>query len=610
MTNCFPTKELRIASLLPAATDICVELGLTLVGITHECDHDDTTIPRVTKDGLKPNSSQGDIHQQVQTASIQANSLYPILEDVWKSADPNLVLTQDLCAVCGPTSSDVCDLDKSVRTVSLSPNNLDDVAATFVTVAEACGVGELGEKLRHKFWSQLDLIQAITATEALQQRLKILVLEWLDPPFDGGHWIPEMIGHAGADAAMIKQGVKSVAMTWQQVYDSQPDIVVVACCGFDLERNRKDALGFGRTYLNKLDPKTRIYVADGNQYFARPGPKLTGGVAILAQVAYPGPAAAAIAALDFAPQRGTGWDRIYLNDTIDDTPRDVADVEDLGSALYAQMHRDACMRGEKQYIDPATGYNVLTEIAHNGRGKCCGSGCRHCPFNHENVKDKAALIKQPSFLHRAVDMGHPIKVLFFSGGKDSFLTIRALVRQADAFEIVLLTTFDAVSRVVANQEIPIQLIEKQAKHLDLSLVCVPMHRASGIEYIDRIREGVALVEKSYGRSADSLVFGDLHLEHIRSWREERLGELGYKLEFPLWHAAYDDLLQDLETSTVPCVVSASTVDNVSVGTSFTRSFSESLQRNGDIDGFGENGEFHSLAQVWEVDRKIALALQE
>jgi ATP-binding cassette subfamily B (MDR/TAP) protein 1 len=602
--------DLRIASLLPAATDICVELGLTLVGVTHECDPDDSSILRLTKDGLKPNSSQGEIHHQVQEAPIQANSLYPVLEDAWKIANPNIVLTQDLCTVCGPTSTDVCALGNAVRTVSLSPSNLQEVAATFVTVAEACGVGERGKKLRDKFWSQLRLIQAILEEVATLPRPKILLLEWLDPPFDGGHWIPEMIVYAGADSAIVKKGVKSVAMTWQEVYDSHPDIVIVACCGFDLERNRKDAFEFGRTYLTKLDPTTRIYAADGNQFFARPGPKLSGGVAILAQIAYPG-AAAAIATLDFAPQRGDGWDRVYLKNNIDDDTRhNVPDVEDLGCVLYAQMHKEACLRGEHQYMDPSTGYNVFTEIAHKARGKCCGSGCRHCPYNHENVKDKAALIKEPSFLHKAVDMERPIKVLFFSGGKDSFLTIRALVRQADPSEIVLLTTFDAVSRVVANQEIPIQLIERQAKHLDLSLVCIPMHRASGIDYIDRLRAGISLIEKTYGRCICSLVFGDLHLEHIRSWREQRLGELGYLLEFPLWRASYDDLLKDLEKSMVPCVVSASTVNSVAVGTLFTTCFSESLQRNGDVDGFGENGEFHSLAQVWEVDRSIALALQE
>jgi diphthamide synthase (EF-2-diphthine--ammonia ligase)/ABC-type Fe3+-hydroxamate transport system substrate-binding protein len=601
-------KQLRIVSLLPAATDICIELGLELVGVTHECDlPNDSAIIRITKDGLDPieaSSSQGKIHSQVQAAAVMdSNSLYPILADAWELANPNLVLTQDLCTVCGPSSTDVCRIDnKGVKTVSLSPSNLDQVADTFVTVAEVCGVQPRGQKLKEKFWSQIRLIQSIVADEGPHRRPKVLLLEWLDPPFDGGHWIPEMMECASVDPAIVKNEIKSVAMTWQQIYDSHPDVVVVACCGFDLERNRKDIMNYWPRF-EKFDKKTRIYAADGNQFFARPGPKLTGGIAILVQAAYEDDAnlSRSMASLNFAPKRGQGWDRIKHRDY------DIPDLEDL-AASYEQIHKEACERGVHQYNDPATGYQVFTEVAHKARGKCCGSGCRHCPYNHENVKDKAALIKQPSFLHVAADNQHPIKILFFSGGKDSFLTIRALMKQTNPTEVVLLTTFDATSRVVANQDIPIKDIERQAKHLDLSCVGIPMHRSSGVDYVDRIREGTTLVERMYGRAIDSLVFGDLHLEHIRSWREKRLGELGYKTEFPLWHAPYENLRLDLQLSQVPCVVSASSVDSVSVGTIFTPDFSKQLQAIGEIDAFGENGEFHSLARVWEVDRKVALGL--
>lgn len=598
-------KELRIASLLPAATDICIELGLDLVGVTHECDYDhDPSIIRLTKDGILPNASQGDIHKQVQ-AAMGSSSLYPILTDAWDQANPNLVLTQDLCAVCGPSSTDVCRLDNTVKTVSLSPSNLEEVAADFVTVAEACGVAERGQKLKNKFWSQIRSIQSLVTEEAPlnKQRPKVLLLEWLDPPFDGGHWIPGMTEYAGADSAIDKKKeVKSVALTWQQVYDAKPDVVVVACCGFDLERNIKDVQQYW-THFEKFGKETRIYAADGDQFFARPGPQLSGGVAILALAAYDNDKGISqdIAELDFAPKRGQGWDRVKYH------KNDVPDMEDLG-ATFAQAHKEACERFQHTYEDPATGYSVMTELAHKARGKCCGSGCRHCPYNHENVKDKAARIKQPAFLHKAADNKLPIKVLFFSGGKDSFLTIRALMKQKEPSEVVLLTTFDAVSRVVAHQDIPIKDIERQARHLDLSHVGIPMHRASGFDYVERMRGAMKLIESTYNRTIDSLVFGDLHLEHIRSWRENRLGELGYKTEYPLWHASYDDLLQDLQLSQVPCVVSATTVDSVSVGTLFTKEFSENLRRIGEIDGFGECGEFHSLAQVWEVDRKIALGI--
>lgn len=599
-------EKLRIASLLPAATDICVDLNLKLVGVTHECDYEGSTVI-LTGDKLKPDSSQGEIHQQVQDA-LASSVLYPILQDAWAVANPNLVFTQDLCAVCGPTSDDVCQINRDVKTISLSPSNLDEVGATIVTVADACGLSEQGYVLKDRFWSQIRSIQSLVREEASttpnKPAPKLFLLEWLDPPFDGGHWIPEMMDYACVSHALPKLETKSKTMSWQQVYDAKPDVVVVASCGFDLERNRRDVQQYW-SHFEKLDKMgTRIYAADGNQYFARPGPRLSGGVAILALAAYEDDKAlsASIAALDFCPKRGDGWDRIHGAAT------DIPDVEDLG-ATFAQIHQEACDRGEAHYVDPASGYRVFTAVAHKARGKCCGSGCRHCPYNHENVKDKATRIQQPAFLHRAVDDNKQIKVLFFSGGKDSFLTIRALMREEESSEVILFTTFDAASRVVANQDIPIQDIQRQAAHLDLSLVGVPLHRGSGVDYVTRMRDGTELIERTYGRPIHSLVFGDLHLEHIRSWREKRLGELGYPTEYPIWHAPYNDLLDDLERSQVPCVVSASTIDDVTVGTVFTREYSEELTKNGKIDGFGECGEFHSLAQVWEVDRKTALGLK-
>lgn len=608
MTTSDCDSELRIASLLPAATDICVDLSLELVGVTHECDCDSKSTLILTGDRVKPNATQGEIHHQVQEA-LGTSTLYPILEDAWHQANPNLVFTQDLCAVCGPSSTDVCRINSSagnrnIKTISLSPSNLEEVAGTIVTIADACRVSEQGHVLKNKFWSQIRAVQSLVKEEAATKPPKVFLLEWLDPPFDGGHWIPEMMDYAGVEQALPKQEVKSKAMTWQQVYDIEPDVVVVASCGFDLERNRRDVQHYW-SHFEKLDKMgTRIYAADGDQYFARPGPRLSGGVAILAQAAYEEDKglSAGLAALDFCPKRGQGWDRIHGV-----YKPEVADMEDLG-ATFGKVHQDACDRGDTHYVDPASGYRVFTEVAHKARGKCCGSGCRHCPYNHQNVKDKAANIKQPAFLHKATDKGKPIKVLFFSGGKDSFLTIRALMREEQSSDVILFTTFDASSRIVANQDIPIKDIQRQAAHLDLSLVGVPLHRGSGIDYVARMRDGTKLIEKEYRRPIHSLVFGDLHLEHIRSWRERRMGELGYPTEYPIWHAPYDDLLSDLERSEVPCVVSATTVDGVVVGTKFTREYSETLTKNGTIDGFGECGEFHSLAKVWEVERKTALGI--
>ena len=591
--------ELRIASLLPAATDICIELGLEakLVGITHECSKPKAVVEILTSTTLMATAAQDDIHKAVQE-TIGTSSLYPIVPDAWERANPNLVLTQDLCSVCGPTPSDVCNLDGRVRTISLSPTNLDQVAESFLEVAKACNQSERGMELKERFWRQIRQIQQLAKPSSPLQ--KVFLLEWLDPPFDGGHWIPDMIRFAGLEPALTKTETKSAVVEWDAIHKAKPDVLLVACCGMDLQRNISDAQKYWKPHLERLAANgTQIFAADGNKYFARPGPYLAGGVAILAQCAmhHDKEVMKAMTEMDFCPKLGEGWEKIVVGN-------DIADVEDIGS--YMALHDEACRKGEFHYIDPETEYQVFTELAHKDRGWCCGAGCRHCPFSHANVKNKAAKIKQPAFLHQQPDSGNPIKVLFHSGGKDSFLTLRALVRSTEKCEIVLLTTFDATSRIIAHQNVKIHDIQRQAEHLQITLLGIPLHRGSGEKYVSRIRRGIDVIENAYGRPVDALVFGDLHLEHIRSWREDQIGALGYKREYPLWQVSYEDLMKDLEASRVPCVVSASTVDSVEVGTRFTRDFYSSLVSGAQIDGFGERGEFHSLAQVWEVDSAVAL----
>lgn len=312
---------------------------------------------------------------------------------------------------------------------------------------------------------------------------------------------------------------------------------------------------------------------------------------------------------------------------------------------WDQLHEEACQAGLMSYKDPDTGYSVFTALAHQKRGRCCGSGCRHCPFSHENVKDKASRIQQPAFLYTGahddndahascpvfcpLHRAESVKVLFFSGGKDSFLTIRALVRHQREQEqqnqqrqaLVLLTTFDATSRIIAHQEVDIESVLHQAKHLELPLVGVPQHRGTSLSYVGRIQQGLQVIKDYLQRHGNenakitSLVFGDLHLQHIRDWRQDQLGPLGYELLFPLWKADYRQLEQDLEASCVPCVVSNSTVDTVRTGEVYDAKLRQRLQEYNDrkangestsLDLFGEKGEFHTLARVWEVNPSVAL----
>ncbi len=259
---------------------------------------------------------------------------------------------------------------------------------------------------------------------------------------------------------------------------------------------------------------------------------------------------------------------------------------------YWDVHDAACARGDFTYEDPDTGYTVFTKLGLLERETCCGAGCRHCPFGHESVKlaARARKIQQAAWLTDArPDEARETAVLFWSGGKDSFLAYRALKRETDA-DIVLLTTFDARSRIIAHQEFPIDDVVKQAEHLGLPLIGVPLH--PGVDYLDHVIPALDLVP-----DCTQLCFGDLRLEHIRKWRENafagqaRTAQL--KLSFPLWKTGYDELLADLEASGASVVVSAVSpqLSGIVVGDRFDRALIERLPDG--VDPFGENGEFHT-----------------
>ena len=711
-------QKLRIACLIPSATDICIALGLQdcIVGITHECTSHFTTkvldpnvVQVLTLDMINATgaTTQGEIHEVVQQNSQQhcnarsssspssstgistedIPSLYPIVPQKFISANPNLIFTQDLCNVCAPNSDSVRTIIKQqqniiqnnnnndnveeiksddveeIRIVSLSPKSLQDVLETFRIIADACYVPERGVNLIETFHSNL---QALDATIKQHTTLKehpfhvkksMLILEWLDPPFDAGHWIIDMMDSIGIQNMMTPilvndqdprksksrswDNMKHIMMTQQQQIENSKDdySIVVACCGFDLQRNYDDTMT-ARNNLKKTFPTTyhanRMYACDGNAYFVNPGPNLLYGITILALIAYDQHPDLIVAIqnlpywknADIAmPYRQVN---IHSDEDIDSTTTDIK-VPDIEDGDFYVVHRQACDDGKMSYIDPVTKYMVFTELAHTARGKCCGSGCRHCPYAHTNVQSekKGQKIQQPAILYTATEDSYfsvtrnpdHVKVLFDSGGKDSFLTIRAMVKESQneeqrqpPFGMILLTTFDAESRIIAHQDISIDVIVQQARHLDITLIGVPMHRGSSESYVERVRRGVQLIEQQYGNSnvkVSTLVFGDLHLEHIKGWRDQELGPLGYKLQYPLFRVPYDILMQDLEISKVPCTVTSSTVAAVTTGEIYDSDFRRQLSEQAPgVDIFGENGEFHTVAEVWKVDRNIALGLQQ
>jgi len=658
-----PPSNLRIGSLLPSATAICVSLGLEdhIVGITHECtalsDEHKKKVHVLTKDGLNV-QSQADIHKIIASTPApscaipgkEIPSFYPLLQDQFVLAKPNVIFTQDLCAVCAPTTTDVqkiMNVDNSQTSIiSLAPTTLQEVADTFVTVAKACGIEDQGIAYKQQWWSTLERLKS-TILETRNKDVpspRLFILEWLDPVFDSGHWTYQMMDFACVEMAnlnkdhKLQNDIKAHEIEWEHVYKAKPEVVVVGCCGFDLDRNYEDTKRKAEKFAPLVQDSTSIFACNGDEYIANPGTSLVQGVAILAQCAYHDQPKVldAIRALNIIPPY-TGFKQVRFDveelqakDNNKPTTRTltsslgVGDIEDLVSEDqgFAKFHDDACREGKLKYTDPESGYSVFTELAHKERGFCCGSGCRHCPFSHENVKDKGKRIQQPAIMYQQSESANlfslkdnaEVKVLFDSGGKDSFLTIRALAKSYQSgkpFGLVLLTTFDATSRVIAHQNIPIDDVVKQAAHMDITLLGIPHHRASGERYMSKVQRGLEVVQKYLPRpdsKITTMVFGDLHLEHIKGWRDDTFSKSGYQMEYPLWKADYGDLLNDLESSQVPCFITGTTKEEVKLGTQYTREFyHETLAFK--LDGFGENGEFHSLAKVWEVPRATALGIK-
>ncbi len=260
---------------------------------------------------------------------------------------------------------------------------------------------------------------------------------------------------------------------------------------------------------------------------------------------------------------------------------------------YDTLHHAACARGSRTYRDPKSGYSVFTAIAHEARGRCCGCGCRHCPYGHSMVPAHRRGRPRDPFLEGTVS-DEPHDVLFWSGGKDSYLALRALQAEG-ARPVVLLTTFEDNSEIVAHQQVRVSQIQAQCRALQLPILMVPL--PSGPAYTTRISLALGLLARRC--SIARLVFGDLHLQHLRDWREKHLLPLAHAhqavLHLPLWKVDYTKLAAALDAAPVDCIVSA--VDRERVGESINIGdlYDDELRRRlpAGVDLFGENGEFHT-----------------
>lgn len=288
---------MRVISLLPSATEIVGVLDLMdqLVGVSHECDYpaEANQRPRVTRCPLhgSPLPSR-EIDAAVSKALHSQGTLYTLDEELVRRLRPELILTQKLCDVCavgyGSVARFASTLPDAPRLINLEPATLKDIYADIIRVADALGAPERGVEVVENLRERVRVVRE-RAAEAIF-RPRTVLLEWIDPLFCGGHWNPEIVELAGGEEMIGRVGQPSRRIEWDEVLKARPQVLVLACCGFPVERTLQDLpLLTRRPGFSDLPAvrSGRVYVADGNAYFARPGPRIVDSLEMLAEMLHP-----------------------------------------------------------------------------------------------------------------------------------------------------------------------------------------------------------------------------------------------------------------------------------------------------------------------------------
>jgi iron complex transport system substrate-binding protein len=290
-------REGRIVSLLPSATEIVCGLGLgdRLVAVTHECDYPPFVreLPKATRTLVPKDAPSGGIDRLVRERLQGQRALYSLDLPALEALRPDLIVTQALCDVCAVAEQEVqdaaCRLPGRPRVVNLEPETLAQVFDAIRLVAREAGVEAKGEETVRALEARVAAVTARTA--ALSHRPRVALLEWLEPPFSCGHWSPGLVRLAGGEEILGQEGRPSRTLRWDEVAAAQPEVVFVACCGFDLERALEDLHALRERPAWRELPAVRaghVHVADGSQYFSRPGPRLVDSLEILAHALHPG----------------------------------------------------------------------------------------------------------------------------------------------------------------------------------------------------------------------------------------------------------------------------------------------------------------------------------
>jgi iron complex transport system substrate-binding protein len=278
----------RLVSLLPSATEIVYSLGLgdDLVGVTFECDEPPAArSEKAIVVGGRDTSGMtaGEIDSYVRAQLAAGEDLYTLHADALADLQPDLILTQDLCRVCALPSGHVEDalgyLGCRADVLSLDPHSLDDVLDSILAVGQRTGVPERATRLVGDLRARLARVEAGVAG---RRRPRVAVVEWVDPPFTAGHWIPDLVSAAGGEPVAAQPGVPSVPTSWDAIAAAEPEVVVVAPCGYHLPGTVEQAQAAARAL-----PGVPVWAIDADGIVVRPGPRLIDGVEALASILHP-----------------------------------------------------------------------------------------------------------------------------------------------------------------------------------------------------------------------------------------------------------------------------------------------------------------------------------
>jgi iron complex transport system substrate-binding protein len=303
---------MRICSLVPAATEVLFALGLgdQVVGVTHECDWppEARDRPQVTASLVETGElTSAEVDRAVAGAAAHGKPLYAVDAEVWAEIEADVVVAQELCEVCAVSTDQLDEITSArsldVEVVDFSPSTLDQVLACIVGLGVRLGAEAAADEVTGGMRTRFDRVRAALAEAESYPR--VFVSEWLDPPFAAGHWVPDMVSLAGGMEVAGIAGEPSHRMRWNDVVSLAPEVVVLAPCGFDLDRTLSELVTLDLSAGLLGTParqESRVFAVDANAHFSRPGPRLADGVELLAYLLHP----------DAYSDPGIPWSRVRL----------------------------------------------------------------------------------------------------------------------------------------------------------------------------------------------------------------------------------------------------------------------------------------------------------